>query len=65
MSCHLNELNRKLQGADSNILGQRDKIVAFIAKLNLWKMKMQVGRSGTAFPTLNRMFETTGICDVF
>ena len=32
---HLNELNRKLQEMDSNIIVQRDKIAAFIAKLGI------------------------------
>ena len=51
---HLNELNRKLQGMDSNIIVQRDKIAAFIAKLELWKGKIQSGRSVVAFPTLHK-----------
>ena len=54
MFCHLNELNCKLPGVDSNLLGQRDKITAFIAKLELWKKKVQTGRSGVAFPTLEK-----------
>ena len=64
MFCHLNELNRKLQGVDSNLLGQRDKIAAFIAKLELWKKKVQTGRSRVAFPTLEKMSETNGISEV-
>ena len=62
--CRLNELNRKLQGVDSNLVGQRDKIAAFIAKLELWKKKVQTGRSGVAFPMLEKMSETNGISDV-
>ena len=33
---HLNELNRKLQGADSDIIRHRDKVNAFVSKLELW-----------------------------
>lgn len=61
---HLNELNRKLQGMDSNIIVQRDKIAAFIAKLELWKGKIQSGGSVAAFPTLHKMFGMTSICSV-
>ena len=63
MFCHLNELNSKLQGVHSNLLG-RDKIAAFIAKLALWKKKVQTGPSGVAFPTIEKMSETNGISDV-
>jgi len=41
---HLNELNRKLQDVGANTLGLRDKIAVFIAKLKLWKTKIQSGR---------------------
>ena len=61
---HLNELNRKLQGMDSNIIVQRDKIAAFIAKLELWKGKIQSGGSVASFPTLHKMFGMTGISSV-
>ena len=54
MFFHLNELNRKLQGVDSNLLGQRDKIAAFIAKLELWKKKVQTGQSGVAFSNVRK-----------
>ena len=61
---HLNELNCKLQGMDSNIIVQRDKIAAFIAKLELWKGKIQSGGSVASFPTLHKMFGMTGISSV-
>ena len=61
---HLNELNRKLQDVDSNLRGQRDKIAAFIAKLELWKKKVQTDRRGVALSTLQKMSETNGISDV-
>ena len=60
----LNELNRKLQGMDPNIIVQRDKIAAFIAKLELWKGKIQSGRSVAAFPTLHKMIGMNDICSV-
>ena len=44
MFSHLNILNLKLQGVDINILGLRDKIAAFIAKLKLWKTKCNLDR---------------------
>ncbi|XP_066963197.1 protein FAM200C-like [Macrobrachium rosenbergii] len=55
MFSHLNELNRKLQGADSDIIGHRDKVNAFVSKLELWRGKFETGRSATAFPTLARI----------
>ena len=64
MFCNLNKLNRKLQGVHSNLLGQRDKISAFIAKLELWKKKVQTGRSGMAFRAFEKMSETNGIRDI-
>ena len=60
MFSHLNELNRKLQGADSDIIGHRDKVNAFVSKLELWRGKFETGRSATAFPTLARISETAG-----
>ena len=60
----LNELNRKLQGMDPNIIVQRDKIASFIAKLELWKGKIQSGRSVAAFPTLHKMIGMNDICSV-
>ncbi|XP_076069773.1 zinc finger BED domain-containing protein 5-like [Oratosquilla oratoria] len=38
MFSHLNELNRKLQGVDSDIIGHRDKVNAFVSKLELWRI---------------------------
>ena len=61
---HLNELNRKLQGMDSNIIVQRHKIAAFVAKLELWKGKIQSGRSVAAFPTLHKMIGMNNNCSV-
>ena len=49
---------------DSNIIVQRDKIAAFIAKLELWKGKTQSGRSAVAFPTLHKMIGMNDICSV-
>ncbi|XP_060864312.1 protein FAM200B-like [Metopolophium dirhodum] len=37
---HLNKLNSSMQGRDENILTSSDKIMAFIEKLNLWKLKI-------------------------
>ena len=65
MFSHLNELNRKLQVAGSDIIGHRDKANAFVSKLELWRGKFETGRSATAFPTLARITETAGgISDV-
>ena len=50
---HLNELNRKLQGAGAKILLLRDNLFAFIAKLKLWKV--------AAFPTMNKLSCTNGV----
>ena len=55
---HLNSLNLKLQGVDVNILGLRDKIAAFIAKLKLWKTKMQSGQKVESFPMMSKLSET-------
>ena len=52
---HLNELNRKLQGAGANVLLLRDNISAFIAKLKLWKANIQAGQKVAAFPTMNKL----------
>ena len=52
MFSHLNELNCKLQGADSDIIGQRDKVNAFVSKLELWRGKFETDSIATAFPTL-------------
>ena len=60
MFSHLNELNCKLQGADSDIIGQRDKVNAFVSKLELWRGKFETGRSATAFPTFARISKTAG-----
>lgn len=46
MSSHLNELNRKLQGADSDIISHRDKVNAFVSKLELWRRRFEIGRNG-------------------
>ncbi|XP_076069775.1 protein FAM200C-like [Oratosquilla oratoria] len=65
MFSHLNELNRKLQGVDSDIIGHRDKVNAFVSKLELWRGKFETGRSATVFPTLARISETaSGVSDV-
>ena len=58
MFFHFNGLNLKLQGVGVNILGLRDKIAAFIAKLELWKTKMQSGQIVGSFPIMNKMSET-------
>ena len=60
MFSYLNELNCKLQGADSDIIGHRDKVNAFLSKLELWRGKFETGRSATAFPTLARISKTAG-----
>lgn len=39
----LNELNTKMQGKNMNILVQDDKIRGFVAKLDLWKRRVQRG----------------------
>ena len=49
MFSHLNELNRKLQGADSDIIGHRDKVNAFVSKLELRRGKVETGRSAWLF----------------
>ena len=58
MFSHLNSLNLKLQGVDVNILDLRDKIAAFIAKLKLWKTKMQSGQKVESFPMMSKLSET-------
>ena len=58
MFSHLNSLNLKLQGVDVNILGLRDKIAAFTAKLKLWKTKMQSGQKVESFPMMSKSSET-------
>ena len=55
---YFNGLNLKFQGVGVNILRLRDKIAAFIAKLQLWKTKMQSGHIVALFPILNKMTET-------
>lgn len=40
---HLNELNRKLQGRNENILTCSDKLQGFIKKLELWQKELQKG----------------------
>ena len=57
---HLNELSCKLQGADSDIIGHRDKVNTFVSKLELRRGKFETGRSTTAFPTLARISKTVG-----
>lgn len=61
MFSHLNELNRNLQGVNANMLVLRDKVASFIAKLNLWKTKMQSGYRVAEFPMMNKMIETNGV----
>ena len=58
MFSHFNELNLNFQGVGVNILGVREKIVAFIAKLQLWKTKTQSGQIVVSFPIMNKMSET-------
>ena len=60
MFSHLNELNCKLQGADSDIIGHRDKVNTFVSKLELWRGKFETGRSATALPTSARNSKTAG-----
>ena len=57
---HFNELNSNLQGVGTNILGLRDEIAAFFAKLKLWKTKIQSGQRVAVFPMMNKMNETNG-----
>jgi len=61
---HFNELNCNLQGVGANILELRDKIAAFIAKLKLWKTKIQSGQRVAVFPMMNKMNETNGIISI-
>ena len=41
----LNELNRKLEGRDMNIISHTDYINAFISKINLWSRKITDGNT--------------------
>ena len=41
----LNELNRKLQGRDTNIISHTDNINAFISKSKLWRRKIREGNT--------------------
>lgn len=43
VSGELKELNKKFQRNDMNILIQTDKIKAFVAKLDLWKSRVERG----------------------
>ncbi|XP_023226698.1 zinc finger BED domain-containing protein 5-like [Centruroides sculpturatus] len=40
---HLNELNRKMQGRNENILTSMNKIQGFVNKLNLWIQRIENG----------------------
>ena len=65
MFSHLNEPNCMLQGADSDIIGHRDKVNAFVSKLELWRGKFETSRSATVFPTLAKISKTAdGVSDV-
>ena len=48
----INTLNRKLQGRMTNILNNYDALQGFIAKLQLWKVRVQAG-STASFPNLD------------
>ena len=37
----LNELNRKMQGSDNNVITHTDTVKTFIAKLELWDGRVQ------------------------
>ena len=37
----LNELNRKMQGSDNNVITHTDPVKTFIAKLELWHGRVQ------------------------
>ena len=55
----LNELNRKLQGPNHNMLTHADVIKAFMAKLELWQNNLQ-SSSTRNFPCLTAVFEIDG-----
>lgn len=55
----LNELNRKLQGPNHNMLTHADVIKAFMAKLELWQSNLQSG-STRNFPCLTAVLEIDG-----
>ncbi|CAG4988636.1 unnamed protein product [Parnassius apollo] len=48
---HLNELNRKMQGRNSNILTSSDKIESFRAKLELW-ISLATNGNNEMFPNV-------------
>jgi len=50
---HLNVLNLKLQGPDTNIFVVEDKIEAMIEKLKLWVNRFE-RKSYTSFPVLQQ-----------
>ena len=49
-----NQLNLRLQGKDSNLLSHCDSIHAFLAKLELYKKRVSVGKF-MMFPSLNEV----------
>ncbi|CAG4938843.1 unnamed protein product [Parnassius apollo] len=48
---HLNELNRKMKGRNSNILTSSDKIESFRAKLELW-ISLATNGNNEMFPNV-------------
>jgi hypothetical protein len=52
----VNELNTSMQGKDQNIIVLSEKLSAFKQKLQLWKGKLERGRTAS-FPSLNEYLE--------
>ena len=52
----LNQLNKKLQGPETNIIVHSDAINAFVVKLNLWRQRAK----NNNFASFHRLTEITG-----
>lgn len=54
--CHLNNLNKNLQGGEENILTAKDKVKAFHGKLRLWPTSLQ-NKTFESFPCVQKIIE--------
>ncbi|XP_076064977.1 protein FAM200C-like [Oratosquilla oratoria] len=60
---HVNELNKELQGKKVNLLLAREKISAFVSKLQYWNQKVNVNKTA-AFPKLGEFLEECQDCSL-
>ena len=54
---HINNVNRAIQGPGVTIFDATEKLKAFLAKLPLWKRRMEAGNYAN-FPMLEDLFLT-------